>query len=130
VDVVSRRLELLKLEGLGFSQSEIAKELSQKLNCSERTIYYDFESRADWQPVIQSVVNPEAMLLKVVNRYEQIYRQASVRLLTASNELAQLGALNTMLKANGALFETAVLPEFLSRLKTLEEKARRGVFVP
>jgi hypothetical protein len=130
VDVVSRRLELLKLEGLGFSQSEIAKELSQKLNCSERTIYYDFESRADWQPVIQSVVNPEAMLLKVVNRYEQIYRQASVRLITASNELAQLGALNTMLKANGALFETAVLPEFLSRLKTLEEKARRGVFVP
>jgi len=78
VDAVSRRLELLKLEGLGFSQAEIVKELSQKLSCSERTVYYDFESRADWQPVIQSVVNPEAVLLKVVNWYEQIYRQASV----------------------------------------------------
>jgi hypothetical protein len=130
VDVVSRRLELLKLEGLGFSQAEVVKELSQKLGCSERTVYYDFESRADWQPVIQSVVNHEAVLLKVVNRYEQIYRQASIRLLTASNELAQLGALNTMLKANAALFETAVLPEVLGRLKTLEEKAKRGVFVP
>lgn len=96
--VVSRRLEL-KLEGLGFSQAEIVKELSQKLKCSERTVYYDFESRADWQPIIQSVVNHEAVLLKAVNCYEQIYRQASVRLLTASNELAQLGALNTMLKA-------------------------------
>mgnify|MGYP007109728683 FL=1 len=35
-----------------------------------------------------------------------------------------------MLKANAALFETAVLPEVLSRLKALEEKAKRGVFVP
>jgi hypothetical protein len=130
VDVVSRRLELLKLEGLGFSQAEIVKELSSKLNCSERTVYSDFENRAGWQPIIQSVVNPEAVLLKVVNRYEQIYRQASIRLLTGSNELAQLGALNTMLKANAALFETAVLPEVLGRLKELEDKARKGVFVP
>jgi len=128
--VVSRRLELLKLEGLGFSQAEIVKELSQKLGCSERTVYYDFESRADWQPIIQSVINPETVLLKVVNRYEQIYRQASIRLLTGSNELAQLGALNAMLKANTLLYETAVLPEVLGRLKALEEKAKRGVFVP
>jgi hypothetical protein len=75
-------------------------------------------------------VDHERVLLKVVNRYEQIYRQASVRLLTVSNELAQLGALNIMLKANAMLFETAVLPEVLGRLKVLEEKARRGVFVP
>jgi len=54
MDVVSRRLELLKLEGLGFSQAEIVKELSQKLGCSERTVYYDFESHAVWQPTIQT----------------------------------------------------------------------------
>jgi hypothetical protein len=130
VDVVSRRLELLKLEGLGFSQAEIVKELSQKCACSRRTVYNDFEGRAGWQPVLQSVLDHEKVLLKVVNRYEQIYRQASIRLLTASNELAQLGALNTMLKANALLFETAVLPEVLGRLKELEEKAKRGVFVP
>jgi len=129
VDVVSRRLELLKLEGLGFSQAEIVKELSQKCACSRRAVYNDFESREGWQPILQSVVNPEGVLLKVVNRYEQIYRQASIRLLTASNELAQLGALNVMLKANAALFETAVLPEVLGRLRVLEEKAKRGVFV-
>jgi hypothetical protein len=130
LDAVSRRLELLKLEGLGFSQVEIVKELSQKLGCSERTVYYDFESRADWQPIIQSFVNHEAVLLKVVNRYEQIYRQASVRLSTLTEEACQLGALNIMLKANAALFETAVLPGVLGRLKALEEKAKRGVFVP
>jgi hypothetical protein len=28
------------------------------------------------------------------------------------------------------VFETAVLPEVMSKLKTLEEKARKGVFVP
>ena len=121
---------MLKLEGLGFSQAEIVKELSQKNACSKRTIYNDFESRATWQPILQNVTNPDKVLLKVVNRYEQIYRQASMRLLTASNELAKLGALNIMLKANSLLFETAVLPEVLSRLKDLEEKAKRGVFVP
>jgi len=130
VDVISRRLELLKLEGLGFSQAEIVKELSQKCACSKRTVYNDFESRESWQPMVQSVVDSRRVLLKVVNRYEQIYRQASVRLLTFTEEACQLGALNTMLKANAALFETAVLPEVLGRLKVLEDKAKKGVFVP
>jgi hypothetical protein len=130
LDVVSRRLELLKLEGLGFSQAEIVKELSQKCACSKRTVYNDFENRESWQPIVQSVVDARRVLLKVVNRYEQIYRQASVRLLTFSEEACQLGALNIMLKANAALFETAVLPEVLGRLKVLEDKAAKGVFVP
>jgi hypothetical protein len=130
VDVVSRRLELLKLEGLGFSQAEIVKELSQKCTCSKRTVYNDFETRESWQSIVQSVVDARGVLLKVVNRYEQIYRQASVRLLTFTEEASQLGALNTMLKANAALFETAVLPEVLGRLKVLEDKTKRGVFVP
>ena len=121
---------MLKLEGLGFSQVEIVNELSQKSACTKRAVYKDFESRESWQPALQSVIDPQTVLLKVVNRYEQIYRQASMRLLTASNGLAQLGALNIMLKANSLLFEAAVLPELLGRLKDLEEKAKRGVFVP
>jgi len=129
VDAVSRRLELLKLEGLGFSQAEVVKELSQKCSCSKRAVYNDFETRKDWQPAIQSVVDAPRILLKVINRYEQIYRQASIRLLTVAEEACQLGALNVMLKANAALFETAVLPEVLSRLKVLEDRAKGGVFV-
>jgi hypothetical protein len=130
LDAVARRLELLELEGLGFSQAEIVKELSVKCACSGRTVYNDFETRQSWQPVVQSVIDARAVLLKVVNRYEQIYRQASVRLLTFQNELAQLAALNTMLKANALLHETAVLPDLYGRLGALEEKARNGVFVP
>jgi transcriptional antiterminator len=82
VDVVSRRLELLKLEGLGFSQVEIVKELSQKCACSKRTVYNDFETRESWQPIVQSVVDSRRVLLKVVNRYEQIYRRARLQLAT------------------------------------------------
>jgi hypothetical protein len=67
--------------------------------------------------------------MKIVNRYEQIYRQASIKLLTGAAEATQIGALNIMLKANSLVFETAVLPELLHRLKALEEKAGRGVFV-
>lgn len=127
---VERRLELLKLEGLGFSQPEIVKELSRNFHCSERTVYHDFEGRERWQPELQHVENHSRILMKIVNRYEQIYRQASIKLLTGAQEATQLGALNIMLKANRLVFETAVLPELLHRLKTLEEKAKRGVFVP
>jgi transcriptional antiterminator len=58
VDVVSRRLELLKLEGLGFSQAEIVKELSQKLACSRRTVYIDFETQESWQraPILEKQI--------------------------------------------------------------------------
>ena len=130
MDAVRRRLELLKLEGLGFFQPEIVKELSQNFECSGRTVYRDFESRDVWQPELQQVENHGRILMKVVNRYEQIYMQASIKLLTGVQESTQLGALNVMLKANRLVFETAVLPEILSRLKELEEKARKGVFVP
>ena len=130
MDKVNRRLELLKLEGLGFSQAEIVNELSIKLTCSKRVLYKDFESREVWQPVLQSVVKLDGVLLKVLNRYEQIYRQASLRFITTSNELARMAALNIMLKANSLMCETAVLPEVLGHLKELEDKAKKGVFVP
>jgi len=130
VTAVKRLLELLKLEGLGFSQPEIVTELSQKYQCSGRTVYRDFESRGQWQPELQNVRNHAQILMRTVNRYEQIYREASVRLLTGTQELTQLGALNIMFKVNSKIYEIAVLPEILNRLKELEEKARKGLFVP
>ena len=130
MDKVARRVELLKLEGLGFSQAEVVNELSQKLSCSKRVLYKDFESREVWQPTLQSVLEPKAVLFKVINRYEQIYRQASLGFLSSSNELARMAALNIMLKTNSLMCETAVLPEVLGRLKELEDKASKGVFVP
>ena len=51
VDKVERRLKLLKLEELGFSQAEVVNELSQKLSCSKRVLYKDFESSEVWQPL-------------------------------------------------------------------------------
>jgi hypothetical protein len=130
MEVITRRLELLKLEGLGFSQAEIVNQLSQRAECSKRAIYLDFESRSLWQPILQSVMKYDDVLMKVVNRYEQIYRQASICLLTGESDWTKIGALNTMLKANTMLFQTAVLPEVIRRLQALETKAKRGVFVP
>ena len=130
MDVVSRRLELLKLEGLGLSQAEIVKQLCKNHGCAERTVYNDFETRASWQPMLQGVNKSEGLVLKTMNRHEQIYRQGSMLFRSSPNQLVQLGALNIMLKANSLMFETAVLPSLMYRLKALEQKADRGVFVP
>jgi hypothetical protein len=127
LEVVNRRLELLKLEGLGLSQVEIVKQLSQKRACSERIIYNDFECRQTWQPLLQGAINPNDVLLKVINRYEAIYRQASRRVFSSTNELAQLAALNIMLKANTLMFQTAALPKLITRLKALEDKTKSGI---
>ena len=93
-------------------------------------IYFIKNDAPRWALTFQGVSESKEVLFKVLNRYEQIYRQASMRFLTASNELAKLGALNIMLKANSLVCETAVLPEVLGRLKELEDKAKHGVFVP
>ena len=130
MEVAKRRSELLKLEGLGYTQAEIIKQLSEKNGCAERTLYNDFETRASWQPYLQSVTKPEDVLFKITNRYEQIYRQASLRMLSSDNPIVQIGALNTMLKINSMMYETLVLPDLIYRLKALEKKAATGVFVP
>ena len=129
LDVAERRLELLKMEGNGFNQVEIVKHLSQKFQCCDRTVYRDFEKREEWQPFLQHLDGEGRLVMKILNRYEQVYRNAGFLLLQANHENAKLGALRIMLDANQQLCETAVMPGLLSRLKLLEEKARRGVFV-
>jgi hypothetical protein len=79
---------------------------------------------------LQCIVKPEEVLLKIVNRYDQIYRQASRRLITSPNEYVQISALKVMMHANSLMFDTAVLPQLLARLRVLEQKAERGVFIP
>jgi len=100
ITVVQRRLELLKMEGLGFNQAEIVKQLSEKYQCSARAVYYDFARRPGWQPTLLQLADQEKVLLKVINRYEQIYRQAAFKCLTADNENVWIGALKVMLAAN------------------------------
>ena len=142
MEVAKRRSELLKLEGLGYTQAEIIKQLSEKNGCAERTLYNDFETRASWQPYLQCVTKPEIIFKaqvkterlcdgrKFARSFEQIYRQASLRMLSSDNPIVQLGALNTMLKVNSMMYETLVLPDLVYRLKALEKLAAKGVFVP
>jgi GNAT superfamily N-acetyltransferase len=65
VNSVVRRLELLKLEGLGFSHAEIVNELSQKLSCTKRVGYKDFETR---EGVSRLVVLPDYRGIGIGNR--------------------------------------------------------------
>jgi hypothetical protein len=83
-DVVERRLEFLKLEAKGFSLCEIVKLLSEKFQTSERNIYYDAETRDTWQPVLTQLFDLDKARLIVINRYDFLYRQASLHFQTAS----------------------------------------------
>ncbi|MCW4054343.1 MAG: hypothetical protein NWE84_05425 [Candidatus Bathyarchaeota archaeon] len=84
-EIIERRLEFLKLEAKGFSLCEIVKLLSEKFQTSERNIYYDAENRNTWQPVLTQLFDLDKARLMVINRYEYLYRQASLRFETASD---------------------------------------------
>jgi hypothetical protein len=122
MDVTSRRLDLLKFEGLGLCRVEIVRQLSKKFECSERAVYNDFETRAKWQPSLLSAAKTEDAFLKVVNRLEQIYSLAGKNAVRASNPCVQMSALNLMLKANSMNLESSIVREMMSKLKALEEK--------
>ena len=83
-EVVERRLEFLRLEAKGFSLCEIVKLLSEKYQTSERNIYYDAETRNTWQPVLTQLFDLDKARLIVINRYDFLYRQASLHFQTAS----------------------------------------------
>jgi len=84
-EVLERRLEFLNLEAKGFSLCEIVKLLSEKYQTSERNIYYDAENRDTWQPVLTQIYNLDKARLIIINRYEHLYRQASLHFQTASD---------------------------------------------
>lgn len=100
--VNDRRLELLKMEGLGFNHSEIVKHLSSKYHCSNRNIHFDFEKRSRWQPRLQDFQN---RVLTVWNRNEQIYQMAAMERVRATNENARIGALRIMALVNSTQAE-------------------------
>ncbi|MDR0471496.1 MAG: hypothetical protein LBH79_07245 [Nitrososphaerota archaeon] len=84
-EVLERRLEFLKLEALGFSLCEIVKQLSEKYQTSQRNIYYDAENRGTWQPVLTQLFDLDKAHLIAANRYEYLYRLASLHFQTAND---------------------------------------------
>jgi len=83
-EVLERRLEFLKLEAKGLSLCEIVKHLSKKYQTSERNVYYDAETRDTWQPTFTQLYNLDKARLIIINRYEHLYREASLHFQTAS----------------------------------------------
>jgi hypothetical protein len=120
--LAERRLELLKMEGKGFNEAEIVKHLSEKYQCTTRNIYRDFELRGEWQPTLTQMNDAAAALLKVRNRFEQIYREAAFIKLGTTNENAQIGALRVMLEANAQLLESVEIQDLDQRITTLEQE--------
>jgi hypothetical protein len=125
LNTVERRLELLRMEGLGFSRPEIVKELSVSAKVSERAIYYDFQTRAAWQPKTQQFKDVDQLYHKILNRFEQIYRKASFMFLNENNPNIKVAALKVMLEATGKTYDVRLYPEIMSKLERLEEAAAK-----
>ena len=87
---------------------------SEKYQISERNIYYDAETRGTWQPVLTQLSDLDKARLIVINRYDFLYRQASLHFQTAS-EAQKPGYLSKMVEVTDHLVA-------LLGLETLKEK--------
>lgn len=74
--LIARRLELLQLEGMSIEKSVIVKQLSQKYQCSPKSIYRDFYTRWYWQPSIQGIEDQKRALMSTVNWLRQMRKRA------------------------------------------------------
>lgn len=79
------------MEGMGFSKSEIVTKIAQDHKCSLRTVQRDFKNRGEWQPIAETIEDQRYALFETVNCLKYIYRKASVKCLSATNESVQLG---------------------------------------
>ena len=68
-------------------------------------------------------------MLKVLNRFEYLYRTASFNMMHTTQENIKVAWIRIMLEANKQLAEKFIIPDVQSRLKELEGKAKGGVFV-
>lgn len=122
MDYISRRLDLLKLEAIGLSKENIVDQLSQKYQCTPRTIYNDYETRPKWQPMLQGSQKAEDLLLKSLNRSEQIYAMASKIAISTEADYPKMAALRIMAETNSSSTEFVTIADILARLKVLEDK--------
>lgn len=119
--LVERRLEFLKLEGMGFSLCEIVKFLSKKYHKTERSIYYDAETRGTWQPLFNQLFDLDKARLIVMNRYETIYRKASF-MFKQGDSRHQPQALKLMLDATKNTVDLLGLVSFTEEEKLKERE--------
>lgn len=120
--MVERRQELLRLEGMGITRPDITKQLSEKYQVSARAIHYDYEHRPSWQPVLVEFADSEKVLMKIINRYEQIYGKAAYGYLTSEHEQSKVGYLRVMLEATAKVGEAVVLPGIMRDIEQLKEQ--------
>jgi hypothetical protein len=138
--VVKRRLDFLKLEARGFSLCEIVKVLSEEYQTSERNIYYDAETRDPWQPVFTQLFDLDKARLLVINRYDFLYRQASLhfqtgsevqkplylsRMIDVTGRMVALLGLETLRESQEGCFKVAEFDKQLSKHKALLEALSR-----
>ena len=122
--LIERRLEFLKLEGLGFSLCEIVKQLSKKYRRTERMIYYDAETRGTWQPLFCQIFDLDKARLIVLNRYETVYREAAF-MLKMGDRRDKPAALRIMLDVTKSLVDLLGL-ETVSSAQEREQREREA----
>ncbi len=101
MNILERRLEVLKCEQIGYSRAETVIELSKKYDIPKSVLWYDYRNKRKWQPHIQGI-DAEQLRLTIHNRFEYCYRKASFLLMTSQNENVQLGALSRMIEVLNA----------------------------
>ena len=95
MNILERRLEILKAEGMGMNRAETVKQISEQYNIPKDDLWRDYRTKPKWQNHFQGL-DADKLRFTIHNRLEYCYRKASFLLLTTQNESVKLGALARM----------------------------------
>jgi hypothetical protein len=123
------KLDLLQMEGQGFTRTEIVSYLADKHKVSKKLGYYYFKTRARWQPELLGLEDAKDSYHQTLNRLEYIYRRFSLLSANAPEFSNRVGALKGMLEVLRTKAEiTGVLGPQIQPAAFLEDALDSEVF--
>lgn len=117
-----RRSEMLKQRSIGVRLHIIVKDLAQKYDVSERQIYYDWQKRDVWIPILLNLKNPLGFLCEIVSKHDELRRMAMFEFLKAPpGSTARCGLLRLIRDIDMDLIEIMPYRQIMLKIDRLEQ---------
>lgn len=97
-DTVDLKLDILKMQGQGFSTAEIVQSLTAKYGLKQGDIYYHIRSMPKWKQFFVTAMEGKEAYQNNLTRLDYIYRELSFLYQHAQTDIIKLGCLNSMAK--------------------------------
>lgn len=119
--IIERRQRLMEYLSAGIQLNEIVLRICKEFECSQRTVYTDYETRGSWMPELFQLDDAQQFLADILNRHHELIRKTTKLTVTTGNDSVRIAALKLLRNLNLDLFKMIVPVEIEKRIAALED---------